>query len=498
GYAGEKDMGEQFFRGAQKYGFDFNSFHFILKNIGNFKTIALGDYQVNFGQGLTFGSGLAPRKSASVMNARRNFETIRSYRSLNENEFLRGAAIAYQFKKMELTGFFSYKGISTNFRSSDTLSSTDEIFSAFQLSGYHRTPGEIADRNNVMQGIYGGHVKWFGKDHDLGFTAVHTFYDHSFEPGTKPYQLYNFHGTELTNFGFDFNFYLNNINFFGEISNSSNGAFAGIGGLVLPVHQTLDVMISYRNYAKDFQTTFNNAFGENADGRNEEGIYSAVIFKPGPYWQLNFYIDFYKSEWLRYLIDAPSHGNDLLGEWQFNPSKDQRFYFRYKHETKMHNVISSIDNSTSVQNSTKENFRADASYKLSQNFSAETRMEIVQFHENINGFKNGSLIFQDLIYNSELKIFSLTGRIAVFNVDDYNARVYATEADVLHSYSVPLYQNSGVRFYLVTHVKLSKKLDAWIKYSQTTYNNVNTISSGLQQINGNILSDLRVQLRVSF
>jgi hypothetical protein len=82
-------------------------------------------------------------------------------------------------------------------------------------------------------------------------------------------------------------------------------------------------------------------------------------------------------------------------------------------------------------------------------------------------------------------------------VDDYNARVYATEQDVLYQYSVPLYQHSGIRFYAVTHIRFNKRLDCWLKYSQTHYSNVNTISSGLEQINGNKISDIRVQLRVT-
>ncbi|MFN3446464.1 MAG: ComEA family DNA-binding protein, partial [Bacteroidia bacterium] len=55
GYTAEKDMGEQFGQGAQPYGFDFNSLHFYYRPRKSIvKTIAVGDYQVNFGQGLTF------------------------------------------------------------------------------------------------------------------------------------------------------------------------------------------------------------------------------------------------------------------------------------------------------------------------------------------------------------------------------------------------------------------------------------------------------------
>jgi len=85
--------------------------------------------------------------------------------------------------------------------------------------------------------------------------------------------------------------------------------------------------------------------------------------------------------------------------------------------------------------------------------------------------------------------------LAYFTVDDYNARVYAAENDVLYQYAVPLYQNSGVRYYVVGRIKINRKLEVWFKWSETIYNNVNTISSGLEQINGNRLSEYRLQLR---
>ena len=40
GFLGEKDAGEQFFKGAQKQGFDFYSAHFFARNIGIIKALA--------------------------------------------------------------------------------------------------------------------------------------------------------------------------------------------------------------------------------------------------------------------------------------------------------------------------------------------------------------------------------------------------------------------------------------------------------------------------
>jgi hypothetical protein len=496
GYAGEKDMGEQFFEGAQNKGFDFNSVHLVARDLGRWKTVALGDYQANFGQGLTFGSGIAARKSAYVLNVRRNYQIIRPYRSLNENEFLRGAAVTYKLGSIELTAFGSRKYISTNYSGADTLTNDDDIFSSVQVSGLHRTQTEIANRNNVLQTIYGGHVSLQKQSYQLGLTAVNSVYDISFISGDKPYQLYQFSGKRLTNIGVDYNVQISNSNLFGELSQSSNGGWAGIAGLNTSLHQNLDMVLLYRNYSKDYAATMNNPFGENADGKNEEGIYSGLSLKATRHLQLNVYFDWYRSPWLRYLTDAPSRGVDYLAELQYNPNKIAQFYIRYRHEGKDKNQSNNIAATDYTTLNERDLYRLNAQYKLSETLTGKSRLEMTRYHDALNGAQQGTLLFQDLMYSTLFHTFSVAGRIAIFNVDDYNARVYATEQDVLYQYAVPLYQNSGIRYYAVTHVKITNKLDVWIKYSQTRYSNVSEIGSGLERIEGSTVSDLRVQVRV--
>jgi hypothetical protein len=86
----------------------------------------------------------------------------------------------------------------------------------------------------------------------------------------------------------------------------------------------------------------------------------------------------------------------------------------------------------------------------------------------------------------------------MFDIDDFNARVFAVESDVLYQYSVPLYQNAGVRYYILLHYNVSKHFDLWLRYAKTTYRNVNSIGTGLEQIQGNESSDMKVQVRWSF
>jgi predicted nucleotidyltransferase len=496
GYSGEKDMGEQFITNDK--GFDFNSVHLIIRDIGRWKAVAVGDYQVNFGQGLTFGTGLSARKSAYVLNVRKSFQSIRPYRSLNENEFLRGAAATYSLKHFALTVFGSNKKISTNYQLiNDTSETANGSFSSIQLTGLHRTETELNNKDNVKQTIFGGHLRYQTQWIELGFTAVKAQYDRAFLSGTKPYQLYSFSGTELMDMGVDYGFQIRNTNIFGECSHSGNGGLAGILGLNTALHQNLDLVMVYRNYGKNYQVIFNNPFAENSDGKNEEGLYTGISFKLAKRWQLNVYYDWYRSPWLRYLTDAPSRGLDYLAEVQYNPNKRAQFYIRYRNETKNKNQSDNTTPTDYTSISQRQQYRFNAQYTITEKWVTKSRLEMIRYQNEESGQQNGILLFQDLSYVTSNKKLSFTMRMAIFSVDDYNARVYATEQDVLYQYAVPLYQNSGIRYYGVCHIRLSKKIDCWFKYSQTQYSNVQSISTGLERIDGNKLSDLRIQVRLT-
>ncbi len=497
GYTGEKDMGEQFGKGAQQNGFDFNSFHFYYRPRKTIiKTIALGDYQINFGQGLAFASGLAARKSAFVMNVRRSYSPIRAFRSLNENEFLRGAAVTLGGKKWQAVLFGSGKYISTNFNATDTLQG-DDIFSSVSLTGLHRTTSEISKRQNVFQTIYGGNARWVLKRGHIGVTHVNTQYDIAFLPGDKPYQLYNFKGNKLGNTGVDYNLQWRNFNFFGEGARSSNNAYAVTSGMLISLDANLDAVVLYRNFAKDYQTTFANSFAENSDTRNEQGIYTGITLRLNRKWIVNSYIDVYQSKWLRYLVDGPSNGFDFLSELQYLPSRSAQFYVRFRQEIKYRNQSGNAEKTDYLSAQSRSVYRFNAQYKVALNLSAKSRIEVVTFSDDIKKNQVGTLLLQDINWSSPRKKVNLIFRMAYFTVDDYNARVYAAENDVLYQYAVPLYQNSGVRYYLVARIKINRKLDLWFKYSETKYSNVDKISSGLEQINGNTMTDFRIQFRLT-
>jgi DNA uptake protein ComE-like DNA-binding protein len=500
GFTGEKDAGEQFLSGAQSNGFDFNSAHVIFKNIGHFSSIIIGDYQANFGQGLTFGSGLSARKSAYVLNVNRYYQNIRPYRSVNEFEFMRGAAFDYRYKNWQFVSFLSYKNINTNFQNADTnnINSFDG-FTGFNFTGFNRTTNEILDKDNVKQSILGVHVQKDFKFLQIGFTGIKTNYNVPFLPSNNLYQKYNFTGNQLMNIGLDYKLTQGNALFSGEFSASHNGAFATTNSLLLTLDSKLDLCLLYRHFEPNYQATFNNPFAENSDGKNETGFYCGISYKPAKAFTINSYIDFYKSTWLRYQIDAPSKGFDLLSEIQYNPSKILSIYIRYKFENKQKNESNNITALNQVlAEQIRQQFRFHLKYKISLLIEAESRFEQSKISIINAADAYGTLIYQDLKFKFYRNKFTINTRLALFDVDNFNARIYAFEDNVPYNYSVPMFQNSGVRFYLMASYKIAKNIKVFARFSQTQYSNVKSIGSGLEQINGNTQSDLIMQLQMSF
>ena len=150
GLTAEKDRGEAFFNGSNPEGFDFYSAHLYLRNYNQtLKAIALGDFSISMGQGLILFNGFSQGKSSSPMLIKRSGRVVRPYTSVNEADFMRGAATTLRFGNWEWTGFVSSKRVDGNLViPTDTLETEDAIvreFTSLRTDGLHRTPSEIED-----------------------------------------------------------------------------------------------------------------------------------------------------------------------------------------------------------------------------------------------------------------------------------------------------------------------------------------------------------------
>ena len=496
GVVGDKDAGEQFFKGAQKNGFDFYSFHFFARKLGSIQALALGDFTVNLGQGLIQWQSLAFRKSVDILGTKRQSPVLRPYNSAGEFSFHRGAGITLQKGKLETTAFISYRKLSANFVT-DTVS-YEEYITSFLNSGYHRTESEVAGRHKLGQLALGGNIKYKGRNWHAGFNAIYFDFSSPVVKRQEPYNLYAISGKNWSNYSIDYSYTHRNLHFFGEAAIDKNFSKAFLNGLLISVDPRVDLSFLHRNIDPQFQSNNGNAFTENTYPTNENGFYSGISIRPVSAWRFDAYVDVFKFPWLKYLVDAPSQGKDFLAQITYTPNKQLEVYTRYRSETKEGNQP---DNNTAmnyVVSLPRQNWRTQISYRINQSFAVRSRTELLRYDKKGKNAENGFLTFFDVIYKPPLKNYSGNIRLQYFETDDYNSRIYAYENDVLFYYSIPAFYDQGYRYYLNINYNLNSNISFWLKWSQTLYQNVESIGSGLDEIPGSKKSEIRAMARVIF
>ena len=497
GIVAEKDAGEQFFKGKQKQGFDFYSAHIFIRKIGIIKSLAIGDFTVNLGQGLTQWQSLAFKKSVDVMNIKREGEVLRPYNSAGEINFHRGLAVTLAKKNWQLTVFGSYRKIDANFVA-DTSQSRDDFVSSLQTSGYHRTKSETDDKAIQRQLTFGGNFSYLQKRLHLGINAVQYKFKFPLVKSADPYNKYALSGSSFGNYSFDYSYTFRNMHFFGEAAFTSSFSKAFVNGLLISASSRVDLSLLYRNISKSYQSLYTYAFTEGTYPTNEKGLYAGISIRPGSAWRIDAYADFYKFPWLRYRVDAPSTGSDYLIQLNYKPNKQLEIYTRYHAESKAINSNPAQLTLSPVIQQPKKNWRTQVSYKINTAVSIRSRAEIVWFDKSGAAEEQGFLIYFDFIYKPFLRPFSGNIRMQYFDTEGYNSRIYAYENDVFYSFSIPVFYEKGYRYYANINYDLNKKISFWIKWAQTLYRDKSLIGTGLDEIKGNSKSEIKLQIAYKF
>lgn len=513
GITAEKDQGELFFKNKQRFnydwynkalngkqgnGFDFYSAHFYLHNIRFVKSLAIGDYQATFGQGLTMWSGYSFGKSSDIMSAKKSAGGIKPYTSSDENKFLRGAATTLSFKKIEVTAFFSKKHVDANI--SDTLSNGDiEAVSSLQTTGYHSTPAELADKDAVQQTIYGGNVSYKGTQFNIGVTAMAYQLNKDFNRTLSYYNQFDYTSKQNLNVGIDYNFIIKNFNFYGEEAMSKNGGKAFVNGILISLDPRLTLTITHRYYQRNFQNLISSGFAENSVAVNEKGYYVGIAAKPTSQFTITAYYDRFEFPWLRNQVNSPSHGDDYMAQLNYTPSKRFDAYVRVRTRSKFKNTSATIDDIDFIVPYTQTNYRLNTSISIIPTVKLKNRIEMIDYKVDDGKTEKGFLVYQDITYSKLGSKLSGSLGYALYQTDTYNARIYVYENDMPGAYSIPAYYNRGSRFYLLLDYNVSRRIEVWLRYSQTVFDNKKIISEGaLTEIQGNTKSEIKAQVRFKF
>lgn len=499
----EKDPGEEFFGTTQPYGFDFYSPHAYYANNNKFiRKVALGDYQMELGQGITMWTGYAFNKTVDAIGVRKNARGLRPYASVDETRFLRGAGVEMGINNFSLTAFGSRKGIDGSIQIQlDTLDNEDaRLASSINLTGLHRTTSEIERKNSIQETIYGANLNYSTKRLHVGVSAINQMYDTPLERADRPVNQYEFSGNELLSLSADYSYLYKNWSVFGEVAQSrSSGSVAQLHGMTLAVSKRFSLSAVYRNYPKDYHTFYARGFGEFSRTINESGLYFGTAVKLNSAWSFNGYADVFQRPWLSFRVDSPSDGHELLGQLKYRPNPRLELFLRYREQEKMQNARSFEGNLRPVEYFNQKVYRLGFNYRISKSFQWKSRLDYVTDRRESIGLQQGFSLAQDLIYTMPNKPIQISARYAIFDTDGFDTRIFAYESHLQNVFSIPIYFNQGTRAYaLVRYTFWQKRCDLWLRYAAFVFSNQDGIGQGPERIEGNVRSEVAVQLRVKF
>ena len=507
GFALEKDAGEPIVWNPDKgqFGADYVSAHLLIQERGRLKALAVGDYQLQFGQGLLLSSGFGVGKGAeTITTLRRSSVGIRAYSSLLENTFFRGGAATYQVaSRVQATAFASHKNVDANLQQTqDSLAQFDEFTSGLLYTGFHRTASEIANRHRLAETIGGGNATYTSANGNLaiGATGVYTHYGTAILKRPEPYNRFEFSGKDNLALSLNYSYVWRNLLLFGETARSTGGGLGTVNGLLASLGPTVDAALLVRHYDADFHTLYGNAFSENTRNINETGVYIGLKVRPVARWEISAYYDQFRFPWLRYRASAPTDGHDALVRLAYSPTKTSLLYVQLRQRLKPRDLPADdvVRPIPLPGEQLRQSLLMYYNTALTPQLDLRTRLQASRLRDDLGlPWRRGYVLAQDVGYQFN-RTLKLTARYAVFDADDYDTRQYVFEQDVLLAVSVPVLYGQGTRVYGLAEIRLNRTLTLWLRYAETRYRHQDLVGSGLESIQGSVRGEVKAQLRVKF
>jgi hypothetical protein len=506
GLTADKDEGEIFFKPVPglspliekqipaQWGFDFYSAHLEVKDIGILQSLIIGDYHTRFGQGLTLWTGTVFKGGTDPAAFKQYAAGIKPNTSSFESRFMRGVALRLQRKKLDLCLFYSKNSEDASIISPE--GSDEWMVTSISDAGYHRTLNEIQKKNILQCQHFGGHFSISSQQARIGLTAYHSFYEYTIQTERDAAHLFQFNGKRNLNAGVDYEIIVNKIVLYGEISASMNGGWALLSGLSHTSRKGSVMAVEFREYKKEYQNMLSAAYGNRSNNANEKGIRIAMKIPLAQQIGMQLYAEYIFFPWLTTNMINPYRALKQELILDYKPGNKTTFIFKYRHK---HSVAKSTDNLNWFDQLLWErNHKASLRIRhmLSSTISINSQADYVNIQNEMTPNMHGSMLSIDLHYHPLNLPLNLTFRYAMYSTNDYGARLYAYEHDVLYASSFPAYYGEGFRTYLLLKYSPAHWLDTWFRFALSGFNDRNEISSGTDKISGNKVPELKLQLRI--
>ena len=491
GFTAEKDPGEPFFAGNNKKGYDYYSPYFYIRDFGKIRALALGNYRLNYGYGLVMNTDFNMGKTTALNTLLNRESGIKKHSSTDEYNYFQGIAGSIQLSEhFTADAFYSYRqmdGIVDN-----------RFITSLKEDGYHRIPRDYEKKNSLTNQLIGSNIQYNGKNFELGLTAVYNFFNRVLNPTYRPYNKYYPRGSDFFNLGANYKFFLKKLTWMGEVAMDKDRRMAALNTLRYRPKANFQLIAMHRFYDVAYQSMYARSVGEGSMVQNESGFYLGMEADELWYFKLTAYIDFFYFPWKKYqMTKNGTRGIDGVIQLDYSPNHELDMFIRYRYKNKFKDYNPAEGDKITVPY-IQQKGRYQLTYSPNDELVLKTTADVVHNAYQHKDPSKGFLIKQSIGYKFPKLPLQLDASVAWFKTDDYASRITVYEKSLLYSFSMPSFYGEGERFSFNTRYELNKHIVLQGKYACTHYRDREVISSGLEQIEGNLKSDLYFQVQFKF
>lgn len=475
---GAQDAGEPFFSNKNTMGYDYYSFFVQVSHWRHVETAIIGKYKLSAGQGLVVNNGFSLGKLAMLTQLGRTTKTVRAHSS-RSTDYMQGAAATVQLTpQLSATAFVSYRPLDATLNNDGTARTLVE-------SGYHRTPTELAKKNNTHAAETGLNLQYRqGRLHG-GLTAVYSHLDRRLQPlTTQLYRRYQATGNDFVNASVDYGYNHRRLTINGETAINKDGALATLNNASALLGDGLTALVSQRFYSYRYSALHARSLSNGGEVQNESGVLVGLTWTPSPRWRLMGYSDYCHSPWARYRISQSSHAWDHLLQLTYSPRQwtlGARYRLRQRQRDKT--------GTKTLEDYTDQRGRLWADWQSGRRWSSKTQVDVAVASADDRGL----MVSQTAGY--ETVTLRLSGGIGYFVTDSNDSRVYLYETGPLYTFGVSRFSGRGLRGWMMARWQPSRRLMLTAKIATTKYQDRNVIGTGMQQIDASSMTDIDVQTR---
>jgi len=371
------------------------------------KTLTVGNFQAQFGQGLVLGEDAHEGKSSYILSSTNGPEGLHKYSSVSDDyDYLHGVGATIQLGAVDVSPLYSIK---------------------HEKERWHHMVGLNATyRQRYWQ---------------VGLTAKS--------------DIYKADSTQ-TAFGANFRYKRGIWDIFTEAAASYDTIWGGgaiAGTRIYPV-EGVGLQIMYHYYSPTYHNEHAQSFAETSKVNDENGIYLGTEIKLIPKWRLSGYFDLFYFSKPKYGIPNPGWGWDGMLQADFEATEQMNMFWKARAKRK----------------GITDTYSARYQFNWNQGgWHLRTQLDGTLVNKTERGLTWGASVFQDVHYNFVKMPITLQLRLQAFDIRQWDNRIYIYENDVLYSFNMPAIYGIGGRAYLNFRYQICKQFAMYMRVSETIY-----------------------------